>query len=666
MKILESDLMQVAAGVPDGKHFITCTHDCPDACNIELTVENRRITSMTGDRNSDLTRGYLCEKTPSEIVEWRTGSSRLKYAMQKINGTWHKIEWDAAYNLICHKIEEYTKEFGGGSILHFHGAGAFGGLKRTFTRRFFSLLGSSVISGSICDSAGMAGQAMDFGDQRTHAPQDMVNSRFAIVWGKNPANTSPHFMHFLKDLRKTGAEIVLIDPIKTRTSGVCTEHITVAPGMDKYLALAMGQIIINEQLVDLEFIDNHTVGYDDYRKIALSFSLDDLATRCGIPSAVIRDLTLRYATRKPSSLWLGFGLQRYVDGGETFRFIDALGALTGNIGLSGGGVSHQNSEVQKHFDYSINLENCSINRRSLRKAAIAEDLEKANDPPIKMIFVTTVNPVAQCPNSLRVKRAFENTEFVVVADSTMSDTARCADLVLPVTRLLEEDDVTWGYGHHFIGLSPAILPPMGEAKSDFEIFQTLAEKLGLGEEMAGTVPEWINRILSPIANQGITYDALSAKQMCNPNLDPVAFSDYRFTTPSGKFDFIRKSNPDAQVDAQYPYRFLTVHHHLWLNSNMYSEKQKNELGIPPFAYVHPLMAEVLGLQEGEHVVLYSRIGEMAAQVRISDKYPPNAVAMYQGGSIEDGTCANLITDDSLISDYGEMAAYYSTKINLRK
>jgi hydrogenase expression/formation protein HypE len=665
MKLSENDQLKVKSNIPDGIHYVTCTHDCPDACNIELTVKDEMIVEISGDPHHEVTRGHLCGKIPFEIVKSLNNRERLKYPMLKTAYGWKRISWDEAYDLICSKIKDYTKQYGPLSILHYHGMGSFGGLKRTFTRRFFSLIGASIISGSICDSAAIEAQTLDFGEQRTHAPQDMLNSKFAIVWGKNPANANPHFMEFLKDLRKKDVEIVLIDPIKTRTAAACSEHIQINPGTDKYLALAMAKIIIQESLADQDFIKKYTVGFDEFRKMAMSVDIESAASYCGISVENIRSLALRYAKNKPSSIWLGFGLQRYIDGGETFRIIDTLGAITGNIGKPGGGVSHQNAEVQKYFDYSLNLENSSTKRRFLRKTAIAEDLEKATEPPVKMIFVTCVNPVAQAPNSLRVKKAFEKTEFVVVIDAFMTDTAECADIVLPTTRLLEEDDVTWAYSHHFIGLTRQMIQPPGEAKSDFEIFQTLAQRLGFGEEMSGSMKEWIDKTLGPVAAHGINYDSLSKGQVVNPNLDPVAFRDLKFITPSGKFNFIRKADlKPAAVDKNYPYTFLTVHHHLWLNSNIYNEKQKAEMGVPPFAYIHPSLADSLGLSEGNTVVLSSRVGVMEGQIKISDKYPPNAVAMYQGGRVSDKTCANIITDDGLISDYGDMGAYYSTRINV--
>lgn len=670
MRVLDSKQIKVREGIYDGKHYTTCTHDCPDACNIELTVKDGKISDISGDANHAITRGWLCSKTPLEIIEsLNNNDKRLKYPLKNLNGEWKRISWAEALNLICEKITEYKEQYGPLSILHYYGAGSFGGLKRTYTKRFFSLLGgTSTISGSICDSAGIEAQTMDFGDQRTHAPNDMLNSKSIIVWGKNPANANPHFTQFLKEAKNKSIKVSLIDPIKTKTANTCTEYYRVNPGTDKFLALSMAKIIIQEDLINKEFITNYTIGYDDYKNLALSVDINEAADLTGISKEDIYNLAISYANSKPASIWLGFGLQRYVDGGETFRIIDGLGVITGNIGKSGGGVSHQNSEVQKYFDYNVNLENSIRNKRFFRKAALAEDLKRITDPPIKMIMVTGVNPVAQCPNSLRVKEAIENTEFVVVIDAFLTDTAMCADLVLPTTRLLEEEDVMWAYSHHYIGLSKQILPAPGEAKSDFHIFQLLAERLGFLDEMGGTTKEWIDKILAPVSSCGINYEKLSQTQVLNPNLHPVAYNDLRFTTPSGKFNFIRSINFIQQLvsSEDFPYTFLTVHHHNWLNSNIYSEKQIQELGVPPFAFINPLLAKKINLLNGEKVIVYSHVGEMMAEINISDKYPSSTITMYQGGRVEDRTCPNIIIDDKLISDFGDMAAYYSARVNVRK
>lgn len=671
--------LRVSKNIQDGIHYSTCSHDCPDACNFMLTVKNGYLVKVQGDPEHPYTNGTLCGKTPYEImVSLNNNNSRLTQPLRKVNGQWETIKWDTALDLIAEKIKENINRFGPLSILHYHGAGSFAGLVRVINRRFFSLLGgTSTISGSICDTAGIEAQSMDFGDQRTHAPEDILQSKFTVIWGKNPANTGPHFIRFLKELRSKKVEIVAIDPIKTRTVNACTEHIQIAPNTDKYLALAIGKIMIEKKWIDSQFIQKHTIGYPDYSAIAGSVDVKSVASLCDISEKQIQSLAERYAKMKPSSIWLGFGLQRYIDGGETFRCIDALGAISGNIGKSGGGVSHQNSEVNKYFDYSLMLENTVKNKRYIRKTALGRDLRHAQDPPVKVVIINGVNPVAQCPNSYSVKEALEGTDFVVVIDAFMNDTARCADIVLPASRLLEEDEVMWAYGNHFIGLCRKILDPPGSAKSNIEIFQALSNRLGFGDEMSGNAKQWIDRILSPVAAHGICYESLcNGHQLINPNLNRVAFHDLKFTTPSGKFDFIRKLScgPATAIGAQlksgrenpYPYLLLSVHHHKWLNSNVFDDSQKKIMGAPPYLYMHSKVARKHEFRENEIITVSSSVRSMKATVKISDNYHPKAVVIYQGGSVADETCANIITDDSLISDFGEMAAYYSTHVALSK
>jgi anaerobic selenocysteine-containing dehydrogenase len=676
----ELDLPAVLSHIADGVHYTTCTHDCPDACNFKLIVRDGRIVQLRGNPDHGYTRGNLCGKTPAEIfTSFHNSDGRLRHPLYRKGCRFGRISWDEAFGIVCERMKGCLHEYGPLSILYCHGAGTFGGLLRVVNRRFFSLLGgASMLCGSICDSAGIVAQSLDFGDQRTHSPEDILNSGFVLIWGKNPANTSPHFMANLRLLKERGIDVILIDPIKTQTVQACTEYYRIQPNTDGLLALAMARMIIENGWIDHDFLLRHTIGYEDFQRIARKVNVSEVAAACGMRIEEIESIATRYGRIKPSSIWLGFGLQRYVNGGEVFRYIDALGAITGNIGKSGGGVSHQSSEVQKYIDYSLNLEHAIVKKRFIRKGALPEDIEKAQNPPIKMIVVSALNPVAQCPNSGRVREVLQKTDFVVVIESVMSDTAQCADLILPTTRMLEEDEVMWAYGTHYIGLSPRILPAPYETKSNFEIFQELAKRLGFGEEIAGDSREWINRILGPVSGFGISYDSLlEGPQPLNPNLQAVAFEDLRFTTPSGRFDFIRRAETVSEMMQHrshrhpaagngFPFTFLTVHHHAWLNSNMYSEKQKALLGSPPNVFVHPSTAGALGVSEGEIVYVCSRIGEMKATVRISEHYHPSAVTMYQGGSVSDLTCANLITDDSLISNIGDMSAFYSTRVNIKR
>lgn len=671
MPYSESTLPRVLDHIPDGIHYTTCTHDCPDACNIQLTVKDRHITKITGDSRHPYTSGYICSKTRHEIIEtFNQNKSRIKTPLIKKNGQWEKISWPDALDTICNKIYEAKEKYGPLSILHYHGAGQYAALPRIYNKRFFTLLGgTSRICGSICDTAISEGQIMDFGGQRTHEPQDILNSKFVMIWGKNPANTGPHFTKNLTKLKKKGIDVVLVDPIETRTASSCKHHLKIAPNTDRMLALAMANLAIKNDWIDTDFIENHTYGFESFKDIALSIDLQEAATTCGVTDTQIADTARKYFLTSPASIWLGAGLQRYNNGGETIRFIDALGALSGNIGIAGGGVSHQNNEGPKFFDFDLTLEDSIEKSRFLRKSAIAEDLENTKEPPIKVVFVNGVNPVTQCPNSLRVKRAFENIDFVVVIEAFMTDTAICADIILPTTRLLEEDDVMWAYGNHYIGLTRQILPKPGETKSDFEIFQSLAERMGFGEKMAGTQKEWINKVLKPVRHHGISYDSLlEGEQVNNPNLPAVAFHDLEFPTKSGRFEFIQKiETPLSKEDNEaYPYYFLTIHHHAWLNSNIFTEKQKKSIGSPAFAFIHPKTAQTRDLVEGERVIVYSSIGEMEAEIKISEKYHPEAVVIYQGGGIEEKLGSNLITDDRHISDFGDMAAYYSTMINIKK
>ncbi|HHQ8779772.1 TPA: molybdopterin-dependent oxidoreductase, partial [Clostridioides difficile] len=195
--------------------------------------------------------------------------------------------------------------------------------------------------GGPCWSAGMHAQKYDFGIARSHAIEDMLNSKSIFVWGKNPAYTTIHTMQIIKKAKEKGIKIVVIDPIYTKTAQIADKYVQVNPGTDGALAIAMAKIIVEDKLYDEEYINSYVIGFEEYKKYLYSLELSFLIDECGVKENDIRELVDLY-TNKYSSINVGYGLQKYKNGGNTIRAIDALSAITGQIGFSGGGVNYAN------------------------------------------------------------------------------------------------------------------------------------------------------------------------------------------------------------------------------------------------------------------------------------------------------------------------------------
>ncbi|HEY3373585.1 MAG TPA: molybdopterin-dependent oxidoreductase [Candidatus Aquicultor sp.] len=637
----------------------TCPRDCPDTCGIDAYVTAGTIVGLSGDNSHAITHKFLCRKALN-FGKRVYSQDRVVHPLQKVDGNWQQISWGDALETITDRIKSTIDEFGSLAILHYQSAGSLGALKM-LNKRFFNLIGGvTEASGSLCGGAGIAGQTLDFGYRTCHDPLDLLNSKFIILWGRNPSETNIHLVPILKEARSRGARIVLIDPVASDTSKFCDMHIAPRPGMDGYLAIAMAKVITGECLHDSDFIDNYGQNYDAYQGILNSISLEEASAACGVDIKRIELCARHYAKAKPAAIVLGWGMQRYEWGAETFRFIDALGAITGNIGVSGGGVSHGRDEAE-YFDQSVKGKEFAKHTRKVRKPMLGEALGKLNEPQVKLAFINGANPLNQSPDLKSVKNAFKKIDFVVVLEQFMTDTAESADIVLPVTTYLEEADIVGSYWHSYVGLVNPIIKPIGEAKSDLEIYQLLAERLGFGAEMGGSPEQWIRRLIKPLENGGITFNSLKAGNMRIPFIEDVPFSDKNFKTDSGKFNFVTEFSRPVFGSDEYPLVLLSTHSRQWMHSQVLPNEHKEKLT----ARIHPVTAGNYGISDGETVFIVSSKGKVAAQFCCTEGVREGVVEVKQGHWAKYHQSLNQVTE-AIMSRDGQNACYYQTTVKLQK
>ncbi|MDI6816821.1 MAG: molybdopterin-dependent oxidoreductase [Actinomycetota bacterium] len=635
----------------------TCARDCPDTCGINARVVGGRLVALNGVREHDITHSFLCRKA-ADYIRRVYSQDRLRKPIRKVDGAWGEMSWDEAFTLVAALIKRTVDQYGSLSILHYQSAGSIGALKM-LNKRFFNLLGGvTEASGSLCGGAAIAGQTQDFGRRSSHDPEDLLNARVILLWGRNPADTNPHLMPILKSARSKGAKVVLIDPLSTDTSRFCDKQIRPRPGMDGYLALAMAKVIVDTDKADTRFLREHCDNTDAYLAMVKNQDMVELAAMCGIPVEEIEFLAKLYSGYKPAAIVCGWGLQRYQWGAETFRLIDALGAVTGNFGIAGGGVSHGHDN-DSLFDQKVRGKEFAQRSRTIPKPLLATALRKAQDPPIKMAFINGANPLNQSPDAPAVAGAFKDLDYVVVLEQFMTDTAEAADIVLPATTYLEETDVVASFWHGFIGSVNPVIEPIGEAKSDFEIFQELANRLGVGEEMAGSADEWLERILEPLKKEGITPASLREGHQRIPNLPAVPFEGGIFPTESGRFNLVTSFSQPRLGSDEYPLILLTPHSRRWVHSQVLPHDQESPLE----AKVNPETAEASGLADGATATVVSEVGSLAVVVRHDEGVPAGVVSIEQGRWMKYRQSVNQLTSP-IMSFEGENACYYQTTVKL--
>lgn len=296
----------------------------------------------------------------------------------------------------------------------------------------------------------------------------------------------------MRELRKRGVPIALISPSPTAEPPSRTSTCSLGPGGDLALALALGRLAFERGQVHPD-AGSFRDGLDGYRALVFSKSLAAWAFEAGVTEPEVLALHALYTRASPAAILVGWGMQRRTNGSAIVRALDALGTVTGNVGVSGGGVSYY-FKRRGSFDLSSLLDGDS-SPRTVCEPRFGQDILDARDPEIRAVWITAGNPVTMLPASLVSAEALKTREFVVVADGFMTDTARLATVVLPTATLLEDDDVAGSYGHHWIGEVRPIVAPPPEVKTDHEILQALAPRLGLGDRYAAPARVWKQRLL---------------------------------------------------------------------------------------------------------------------------------------------------------------------------
>jgi anaerobic selenocysteine-containing dehydrogenase len=644
------------------KIYTSCTLDCPDGCGIVAHVKDRRVVRLEGHADHEFTAGYLCAKTykfPERVYSPERQLHPMRRSNGRRDGAWQRIAWDEALDLVAGRIRHYLDAATPLSIMHYQRTGSWGATK-LLSRRFWNLLGGvTTTSGSLCSGAARAGQALDFGTRTGHDPADMLNSRLVLLWGRNPMATNLHTVPLMKQVRKRGGTVVLIDPVRSESAGFCDRHVQPRVATDAELAMAMAKVILEEGLEDRDFIERHTHGFADYRALLDRRSLDELCRACELPEAEVRELARLYATQKPASILLGWGLNKYQHSAEIFRCVDALGALCGHIGVAGGGVSH-GFNTQRHFDKAVEAPDRVRHHRAIPEPLLGRVLLEAQDPPVRMLFVNSGNPVNQSPNSNLVAQAFDKLEFLVVVDQVLTDTTDYADVFLPTTTFLEEEDMLVSWGHNIIGGVNPVIAPVGEARSDLWIFQQLAERLGIGPEMAGSPRDWLKRIFVPLERQGVSVEQVMAQPVRCPVAPMVPFRDRKFSTKSGRFEFITSLHHAPRVLPDFPLTLVTNYSKKWLLSQILEKdnpKTSVRIGVET--------ATAHGIVSGEQIIIRSPVGHLAVEAIVDPKVSRGMVIMPVGTWIKRGGGANVLTED-IMSNFGQMAAFGETRVRLER
>ena len=632
----------------------TCDRGCADACGLLARVSEGRIVELKGDPQHPATRGALCSQG-NDYLKRQYAKDRLTHPLRRTDGGLERVSWDDALDLVAERLLHFRDSYGHGSVLVVDYS-LPGWVNRTLLQLFWDSFGATFTYGGLSMETAVAGQRLDFGATCTHDAQDLLNARAVVAWGSNPYVTRQHWARVINAARKQGTKLVAVDTVLSTTAKRADVHYQLRPGSDGTLALGVARVLIERDAIDHEFIARHSDGFDGYRDLVFSLELDEVARRTGLAVSQIEALADLYADTHPVATIIGHGPSYWENGGAQVRLVDALVAMSGNVGVPGGGAS---TDVIDHPPFGLTAPQAGADPggRKVLLPRLGDEILAAQDPPLKMGWIAGANPAASVPNTSRVQEGLRSLEFLVVVEQFMTATAHLADLVLPCTTFLETDDLVTTYGHHWVSLSRRVVAPPGEAKSDVEILQLLAERLGSGSMLAGAPDQWIARLLEPVAGEEMDFESLLLAPRLDPQAVAVPFGDRRFPTASGRFQFVQRFRPIERGGEGL--RLLAPKTRRMMNSQVLPE----DLSDAPLVQLSPAVALRLGLAEGDTVLVRSAVGEVRARLLTADTVGPDAVLFVPSAWRGDLTGVNQLREARL-SDIGDCAAMNETRVFL--
>jgi len=670
-----------------------CALDCPDACSLLVTVEDNRATQLRGNPDHPVTRGFLCGKV-ARYLEREYSPDRLLYPQRRTGakgeGRFERITWDQALDEIATRLTNTSKEFGPESILPYSYGGTMGFLNGSgMDRRFFHRFGASQLDRTICSAAGMAGMTASLGDRFGTEPEQFRHSKLIIAWGANILGTNVHLWPFIVEARRNGAKFYVIDPHRNRTAKLADKHFSINPGSDAALALGLMHVLIAEKLYDADYVERHTVGFEQLRAQAQQYTPERVAALTGIPAEDIVALAREYGTVRPAAIRLNYGVQRSERGGSAVHTISLLPALTGSWREIGGGIQLSTSHAFRLNRDALELpglqERSPLGRtaRIVNMSLLGSALEKTNDPPVKALVVYNSNPAAVAPDQNTVVRGLRRSDlFTVVLEQTQTDTADYADILLPATTFLEHTDLYFAYGHYHLQLARPALPAPGEAWSNVEIFRALAKRMGFSEPCFDDSDDDMIRALLNSQHpfvKGITLEELDASGSVRLRVAPdgepfLPFAQGGFGAPSGRCDMripdyqppVESRFGSADLASRYPLELISPKNDDSMNST-FGNRPDTDRQTAALA-INTADAAARGIVNGDAVRLFNDRGACLLVARVNGEVARGVVAAPSTRLIRrspGGRNVNALTSERL-TDIGGGPTFYSCLVEVEK
>jgi anaerobic selenocysteine-containing dehydrogenase len=664
-----------------------CHHDCPDTCVWDATVVEGRVTRLRGNPDHPTTRGGLCPKV-NRYVDRVYHRDRILQPLRRVGPKgsveFEEISWEDAIEEIALRLTDVVDSSGPEAVLQYSFAGTQGAIQMgVMADRFFDELGASDIHRHLCGVTAWLGASDVSGLPFGIDPEALRHAQTIILWGTNTRLTNRHLWPALEEAKANGATLVVIDPIRTVTAGSpeVDQFLQIRPGTDVALVLGMVHVMLRDGLLDREWIDGHTSGWDELRMSAEGMSPDATATITGIEESIIESLARAYATNRPAAIRVLIGPEHREHGRDIMRAIAMLPAVTGGWQDVGGGLARS---TQIYFEEALNFPVSSGQRRTFNMASLGAVLnDETLDPPIQALVVHNCNPAVIIPDQNAVITGLERDDlFTVVLEQFITDTARYADIVLPATTQLEHHDLMIAWGHMYLALNRPAIPPLGAALPNTEIFRRLAAAMGMTDPGLEDSDEALIRQLLDSNHSwldGITYEKLweSGWARLNvppdhrPNIDqPPATDDGRLILGSLTYEPGSESaDGDPDLVTRYPLALISRKQHLkFLNAHYGGFDEHLPAEKEPRLEIHPDDAERRGIGDGDEVRVFNDRGSLTLKATISTDVQPGLMAMpfgwwHRNGADKRGV--NALTNPVVRDGIGS-AAFHDNLVEIER
>ena len=627
-----------------------CPMNChPTLCGMLVEVEDGRVVNTKGDPDNPDSQGFLCTRgrAAREIVG--NPHRLLKPMVRDGRGEtpWREAEWSEALDRIAAHMQAAGLPAVGLWTGHGLSASNYGTRVSSYlTRRLANLSGAQWWSGTmICWGLGAYGLALT-GALEASTKEDMsAHSKMVLMWAANVAS-QPNTARHVAAARARGAYVATIDIRETESARHSDEVLIIRPGTDAALALAMMHVIIGEQLFDRRFVAEHTVGFDELASHVRSHSPAWAAPITGIDGERIAALARRYAATTPAMIVLGgSSMYKGANGWQAGRAIGCLPALTGNLGVPGGGFGPRHG-ASSHGQ-ALNADLLALDRRPPGDDIpnqMPRITEAMLDRRLRVMLLLGTNMLSSYADANAVAAGLAKQDLVVCYDLFMNDTARQhADVMLPGTSWLEELGCKSTNTHLY--LMPKILDAPGEAKPVTYVLRELATRLGISDFWPwATDAGPLDAILDhPSTRHATVADLANEGGIRALSISPVAHPDRKFTTPSGRIEFYSERAASIGLSP------LPVHEDLPASRHPLTLRQGRTLThfhafydhgrvLPTLAKADPepelwiavADAAERAIADGTPIRIYNERGEMTARAHVTDRIPTGTVWMRDG------------------------------------